>query len=185
MRSQAARVLILLLGVTAGATAGEVYRYVDQDGVVHYTDRPPTPGSRPLKLPPIQSTSSIVPARGSGAGPEEVVAAQKVGVAVASPTADETFRGDDGHLPVSLRLDAPLPGGHGLMFLLDGTAQNAEPAKSLSYVFDHVERGSHLISATVVDASGREVGRAAPVIVHMKPPTVDQAPRIPRPPASR
>lgn len=177
--------LTLIFLASAGVSAGEVYRYVDKDGVVHYTDRPPSPQSEPIKLPPVQLIGAT-PARTSTPPAEDASKAEaKIGMSIVSPTADETFRGDDHRLPVSLRLDSPLPPGFGLFFLLDGSAQNAEPSTSLSYTLQNVERGSHLVSARAVDAGGREVGRADPVIVHMKPPTVDQAPRMPRPAPSR
>lgn len=173
-----------------GAAAGPVYRYVDPDGVVHYTDKPPTPSAQPIELKPVQTVGSR-PAPGSvSAESEAAVAADaasgsasaRIEVGIASPAADETLRGDDGRLPVSLILGAPLPEGAGLLYLLDGRAQNAAPTRALSFTMVNVERGSHLIGARVVDAGGRELGAASPVIVHMKPPTVSQAPVIPRPP---
>lgn len=173
------RMALIFLATATAAPAGDVYRFVDQDGVVHYTDRAPTPDSEPIKLRPVQTVGAPAPAVSS---PDPTQAASpKIGVSIVSPAADETLRGDDHVLAVGVRLDMPLPQGYGLMFLLDGSAWNPEPSRSLTYTFDNVERGSHLVSATVVDAEGHEVGRAAPVIVHLKPPTVDQAPRVPRP----
>lgn len=180
MRLAAALVLILLATAT-GAVAGDVYRYVDKDGVVHYTDHPPTPDSEPIKLRPVQTIGTPAPATAASAETGPAASSPKIGITIVSPVADETLRGDDGILAVSVRLDPPLPEGAGLRFLLDGNTRNEEPTRSLSHHFVGVERGSHLVGASAVDAQGRELGRAAPVIVHMKPPTVDQAPRVPRP----
>lgn len=174
------------------AAAGPVYRYVDPDGVVHYTDKPPTPDARPIELKPVQTVGSR-PAPGETAtSPPGVTpptaaaspAAARIEVGIASPTADETLRGDDRRLPVSLILGSPIPDGAGLLYLLDGRAQNAAPTRALSFTMENVERGSHLIGARLVDSTGQELGTATPVIVHMKPPTVSQAPNIPRPPAN-
>ena len=38
-------VLILLLGLAAGLGAGEIYQWIDKDGVQHFTDGPPPPGA--------------------------------------------------------------------------------------------------------------------------------------------
>lgn len=171
------------------AAAAPVYRYVDPDGVVHYTDKPPTPDARPIELKPVQTVGSR-PAPGetvtspAGVTAPASPAAARIEVGIASPAADETLRGDDGRLPVSLILGSPIPDGGGLLYLLDGRAQNATPIRALSFTMENVERGSHLIGARLVDSAGRELGAATPVIVHMKPPTVSQAPNIPRPPAN-
>lgn len=98
--------------------------------------------------------------------------AAPLSVSIVSPAADETFRSDDRTLPVSVRMNQPLPEGYGLLYLLDGTAQNDKPTRALNYAMDGVERGDHMLTVVTIDAVGREVGRAAPVIVHMKPPTV-------------
>lgn len=169
------------------AAAAPVYRYVDADGVVHYTDKPPTPDARPIELKPVQTVGSR-PAPGEAAiptapgNPPAAESAARIEVGITAPTADETLRGDDGRLPVSLILGSPIPDGAGLLYLLDGRAQNAAPTRALSFTMENVERGSHLIGARLVDRAGRELGAATPVIVHMKPPTVSQAPNIPRPP---
>ncbi|MGQ0622382.1 MAG: DUF4124 domain-containing protein [Panacagrimonas sp.] len=180
MRSLVALALILLATAIDGV-AGEVYRYVDKDGVVHYTDRPPTPDSEPIKLRPVQTIGIPAPPAAASAKTTPATSSPKIGIIIVSPAADETLRGDDGILAVSVRLDPPLPEGVGLRFLLDGNAQNTEATRSLSHHFQGVERGSHLVGVSAVDAAGHELGRAAPVLVHMKPPTVDQAPRVPRP----
>jgi hypothetical protein len=83
---------------------------------------------------------------------------------------------------VSASADRPLPEGVGLLFLLDGTAQNSKPVKAFSFTMQNVERGSHLVAVSAVDPAGKEVGRSPPVIVHMKPPTIENAPKIPKPP---
>lgn len=161
--------------IPAWDVAAEVYRHVDKNGVVHYSDQPPTRDAKPVVLPPIQVIGPI--GAGSDASLDQAftAAAPAYKLSIVSPAADETFRGDDRRLPVSVSMDQPLPDGFGLLYLLDGSAQNTPAVRSLNYTLDGVERGEHLISVAMVDATGREVARAAPVIVHMKPPTVKQA----------
>ncbi len=51
---QAMLALILALAAASAVATGEVYRWLDADGKVHYGDRPPATGvdSRSLSLPP-------------------------------------------------------------------------------------------------------------------------------------
>ena len=181
----------LVLGVTLAAPAGatEVYRHVDKDGVVHYSDQPPTKGAKPVVLPPIQVVGPVGgrPAAGSApaAAPLEpdLTGSAPLSVSIMSPTPDQTLRGDDRLLPVSVRMNQPLPAGHGLLYLLDGSAQNPEPTRALNFTLTGVERGEHMVAVATVDASGKEVARTAPVIVHIKPPTVQLIQERSRPPA--
>lgn len=163
-------IVVLLLARPLGAT--DVYRSVDKDGVVHYSDQPPAPDAKPLKLPPVQVMDPvhIAPERS-----RRVVPAPRFRLSLVSPAADETFRGDDRRIPVSVRLDLPLPAGHGLLYLLDGRAQNTAPTRALSFTLENAERGEHLVSVLAVDETGREVQRTPPVIVHMKPPALTPA----------
>ncbi len=162
--------------IAGPAVATEVYKTVDPNGVVHYTDQPPGKNAKPIVLPPIQvvgpasSPSSSTPSA-APAGPD-MTGAAPLSVSIVSPAPDETFRSDDRVLPVSVRMNQPLPEGYGLLYMLDGTAQNAAPTRALNYSLEGVERGEHMVTVVTVNGAGKEVGRAAPVIVHMKPPTV-------------
>lgn len=175
-------ICLLILGFLFAAplAAGEVYRTIGPDGEVTFTDEPPNKSAKPVKLPPIQVVSPFSPPAAatpgpSRAGPDD---GAPLNAKILSPVPDETFRNADGTLAVSVQLPQPLPEGHGLLYLLDGSPQNEQPTRNLNFTFEGVERGEHLISVITVDARGTEVGRAAPVIVHMKPPTVANAERL-------
>lgn len=166
----------VLLGATLCAAAGatEVYRHVDKNGVVHYSDQPPTKGAKPVVLPPIQVVGPVGgrPTPGSGSTAviteTDLTGAAPLSVSIMSPSPDQTLHRDDHLLPVSVRMNQPLPEGHGLLYLLDGTARNAEPTRALNFTFTDVGRGEHMVAVATVDANGKEVARTAPVIVHMK-----------------
>ncbi len=175
--------LLAVIGMTTAMSgpvaATDVYKTVDADGVVHYSDTPPSKNAKPIVLPPIQvvgpargsASSSSAPSSAVPSGPD-MTGAAPLSVSIVSPAPDETFRGDDRTLPVSVRMNQPLPDGYGLLYLLDGTARNDKPTRALNYSMDGVERGEHMLTVVTINGGGKEVGRAAPVIVHMKPPTV-------------
>jgi hypothetical protein len=161
--------------------AGEVYRTVGPDGEVTYTDEPPSKSAKPVKLPPIQVVSPYsrtVPAAPSASSGSDLAGGAPLSAKIISPAADETFRNADGTLSVSVQLPQPLPEGYGLKYLLDGIPQNGTATRNLNFTLEGVERGEHLISVVTVDARGTEVGRATPVVVHVKPPTVANAERL-------
>lgn len=174
------RLAVLAVLIPLAAAATDVYRHVDKDGIVHYSDQPPTKNAKPIVLPPIQVVGpASTPASGgasnaaaNGSTAKEDAGLPQLGASIVSPLAEETFRGDDRRVPVAVRLREPLPEGYGLLYMLDGSPQNLKATRQLNFTMEGVERGEHMISVATVDARGREVARGVPVIVHMKPPTV-------------
>jgi hypothetical protein len=166
--------LSLLAAVPARA---EVYRWVDAQGHVHYGDSAPSRGAQPAQLPPLQFISGgstpAAAAAAPAAMPVAAAALERFDLSIVSPTPDQTLRGSDRRLSVAIRLPRPLPEGAGLVYLLDGNARTSKPVRDLSYVLTDVDRGTHMVAVAVVDGRGKELGRAAPVLVHLKPAAID------------
>lgn len=163
--------LLLLCAGTAGAE-DKVYRYVDDKGVVHYTDKPPTKEAKPVELPKLQTfkgggTSSSTAKKKT----EEVKipAMPAFTLSINSPTPDETLRDAARSVTVSVSILPALVGGYGLNYKLDGQTQNNQPLAQTSYALEGIERGSHEISVDLVDADGKVVTSSS-VTVHSKPP---------------
>lgn len=192
MRLPTCSILAILL--LPCAAAAEIYRYVDKDGVVHYTDKPPDKTAKPAKLPPLHTMDAIAPSGPVVAPaappavrtpledvkPEVPVPLGELRASLVSPRPDQTFHTAERTVPVTVALDRPLAEGQGLIYFLDDTPQSPEPVRSLSATLTEVERGEHRVSAAVVDETGAELARTPPVTVHMKPPTVN-GPASPRP----
>lgn len=168
MRPLLALVLLLMLS----PARAEVYRWVDDQGVTHYGDKPPKDGVAPVALPPLQTYSPGEIRQPAAAAPAAGPAAARkpVAIRISSPAQDDTVRDAGG--TISLTVDVSLAEGQGIVYTLDGVTQNPKPTASLAWLYENVERGEHQLGAAVVDAQGREVARATPVTVHMKPPVV-------------
>lgn len=155
------------------AQQSQVYKWVDEQGVVHYTDKPPSDGAQPAKLPALQTYKEgtnpnlrkfdkpNAPATTEGSAQIDIV----------TPAHDETFR--ERTVPVAVMVTPQLKAGQKLIYLLDGVPASA-PTTQTSYALTEVDRGMHTVSVTVVDEAGNQYGSSAPVTVHVKPPTVDK-----------
>ncbi len=150
-----------------------VYKWVDEEGVVHYTDKPPSEGAQPTKLPGLQTYKggthpnlNRFDQRGAGTSG----ASATVHLDIVTPSHDETFR--DRTVPVAVMVTPQLKGAQRLVYLLDGVPVS-EPTTQASYAMTDVDRGTHTIGVTVIDDAGNEYGSAPPVTVHVKPPQVD------------
>ncbi len=153
------------------AAAGDVYRWVDSSGVVHYSDKPQAPNDKPAVLPHLQTyapgaapSAFAQDAAAAGTGPAAAA------IAITSPEPDETIRDAEGKFTVTV--SANPQHGEGLVFYLDGTAQNAQPTPSTAFLYSAVERGDHSVSAALVAGNGKELARTEAVTIHMKPPSL-------------
>lgn len=174
------RILLILtaalIALSAGA-ADEVYRWVDKDGVIHFGAQPPSKDAKPAELPQIQTYShrvgnKVLPLSPLDAGTKPASTGTVKEVRILAPVQDEVFRDGLGNVSVSVAVLPAMPVGAGMLFYLDGALKNTKPSPVTSTSFSALERGEHTVSATVVDAAGKELGRATSVTFFCKPPTV-------------
>jgi hypothetical protein len=162
----------LAAGRSGAVAADDVFRWVDDKGVVHFSDKPPAPDAKPVQLPQLQTFKSgtpppLPPSTSTGAAP---VAAAGSEVSIVAPAQEETIRDAEGHVSVSV--NAQLPPGCGLVYYLDGAAQNAAATPSTAFLLNGVERGEHQIAVAMVAVDGHELARSGSVTIFMKPPDV-------------
>ncbi|MEX0976552.1 MAG: DUF4124 domain-containing protein [Woeseia sp.] len=155
MRNTLFLVCSLLLAGTA-LPAEEAYRWVDAEGVVHYSDRP-QPGAEQVQLESAPAPGTRVrsvaasPRQQSSDDEEEGDATGYESLTVSSPAAEETLWNIGGTLSVTLDLQPSLQPGHQVRVYFDGELQEVG---GLQFQIGEVYRGVHNIQAEVVDASG-------------------------------
>ena len=155
-------ILVSVLLVTSTVLA-QTYRWVDEDGVVHYSDKPQE-GAEQIILP----KDSRVRRRQRRALRPQPAANDQGGTAtafkydsfsVASPAPEETLWNIGGELSVSLRLLPGLQEGHQIRVYFDG---NERMVTGTSFQIEEVFRGVHNLQAEVVDATGKLMIRTVP-----------------------
>ena len=168
---------LLLLGLAAAAAGADspsvqpdkVYRYTDEAGVVHYTDKPPSKDAKPVNLPPLQ-TYRFKKAPPRPAAPPPTPAPPTFELAITSPTPDQTVRsGTD--IAVSVSVLPGLLDGYGLVYALDGAAQTESPVSETSFTLKGAMRGEHTVTVSLIGPERQELTSSS-ITVHMLPPTV-------------
>ena len=166
--------MLFCLLAAAAAAAQEAYRWVDEDGVVHYSDRP-REGAEAIQLPePNVATLRRTqrPAARSGDPAEESTSEQTTGytsIDILSPKAEETLWNIEGVLNVSVALQPALQPGHQVRAYFDGEMQ---PVSGTSFQVQEVWRGVHNIQVEVVDATGKLMIRSRPNRFYVQQNTV-------------
>ena len=160
-------VLAVTLLVWATGLSAAVYKSVDAEGNVVYTDEPAGNG-KPIDLPPL---STIPPPKYTPSQPSAEPQGSTSGytkLSIVAPSQEETLRDNTGAVPVSAGLEPALnvAAGHRFQYYLDGQTQG-DPTASNQIVIANVDRGAHNVAVAVVDGEGKEVMRSNPVPFHL------------------
>lgn len=144
--------IAVLLASAAGAT--EVYRWIDDQGQAHYSDRW-MPGAEKVQLEAAPGFSAPPPPR-----PAAPLAAAAPGfryesVQILNPAQEEVLWNIEGQLPVSVQVTPNLQPGHSIQLYLDNEPVAELAAGSGETRLQNVFRGVHTLKAEVTDASGK------------------------------
>lgn len=151
------RYLLLMICLVSGyATATEVFRWTDDDGQVHYSDRPHE-GAESFQLPDAQTFSAPAVQRSPSRAedPEKEDASTYSTLRIMSPADGNTKWDNPGDVSVTLGLSPRLQRGHTVVLSLDGQAAGSSSTGDLTFELTGVERGTHSLRAAVQDASGK------------------------------
>lgn len=167
---------VLCALLVASVAFAQAYRWVDEDGVVHFSDRP-VPGAERIELP--QSEQRRTPRSNARTPTQRISAAQPAAVeepfsynsiAVAAPVSEETLWNIAGNLNVSIDLQPALQPGHQLRVYFDGEPRTT--VTSTSFQLDEVWRGMHNLQVEVLDQSGNMMIRSQPTRFYVQQTSV-------------
>ena len=150
----------------------EAYRWVDEDGVVHYSDRPQE-GAEQIELPEANTVSirrtQRAAAEDEGQQPVDAAEFRYESIDIVSPLSEETLWNIEGTLSVQLALNPALQRGHQLRVYFDGQPQTVT---GTSFRITEVWRGAHNLQAEVVDETGQLMIRSEPRRFYVQQSTV-------------
>ena len=151
------RLFILVSVLMAASTVlAQAYRWVDENGVVHYSDKPQEGSEQVILADDNRVTRTQRPAprpQATADDPGQTATAFKYdSFSVAAPAPEETLWNIGGELSVSLRLLPGLQDGHQIRVYFDG---NERMVTGTSFQIEEVYRGVHNLQAEVVDATGK------------------------------
>jgi hypothetical protein len=151
--------LILIVCAAPAFAAQAVWKWVDDKGLVHYSDRP-VPGATRIE---IATGTRAEPAAEQAPAPEEQPPSTPAEPArtpyqtmqITSPGNDETIVNTAGQVTVQVQLEPGLQAGHALYVYLDGFLVEGFPTTGTSHTLTNVARGTHTLIATINDSRGR------------------------------
>ena len=159
------RIFFAVLSIVVTSTVmAQAYKWVDESGVVHYSDRP-TEGAEIVQLPTASARPRPVPAARTPT-PRAVEETEAPAtpfryetLIVTAPASEETLWNIEGTLSVALDLRPGLQSGHRIRVYFDGEPRMVTGS---TFEIDEVYRGVHNLQAEVLDETGRMMIRSLP-----------------------
>ncbi len=164
---------LLAFASQAQQTKKELWKWTDANGVVHFSDVP-GPGAVKVNL-----TVSEAQPRPAGSGPaaspasstpddnSPAVTVNYTSLEILQPEDQASYFEADATVSVRLRSEPALAGDDTLRLYLDGESV-AGPPNSLEYTLSGLDRGTHTLTAQIVNANGKEQIRSRPVVFYIK-----------------
>ena len=152
---------ILSVACTAVASAATVYKWVDENGVTHYSDQPHENAQKVIvQAPQTYSASHDLYSSSQAAAPKGP--SPTYSCSVGQPTNDETFQNTSSVSFAAQATPAPTNGDQ-VVLLLDGARVPNFPSSGGAVTLDSVDRGQHTVQAVVQDSTGKPVCQSTPV----------------------
>jgi len=169
--------LALLLIVSWAASAQTVWKYVDKQGVTHYTDQP-VPGAQKIEL---RSGNAATPSENQSS---DTATATNVSqqpyrtFEIVTPADQESVVNTGGLLQVSMQLAPAILTGHTVSLYLDGKVVEGYPANALGYELQNVPRGVHTLVGVIQDENDRRVSETNTVTFTMRQKSIAVQPPV-------
>ena len=154
--------------------AATVYKWVDAQGVIHYSDQP-HPQAQEIDVKPVNTYSSPPVAASTGSSTDGAPAGPAYRCDLVRPENDEVFL-NTSTISARLVLQPALANGDQVAVAVDGKRVDGLSTTGTEFIIPNVERGMHTLMIAVYDRSGKEQRCATQTITfHVRQPSV-QAP---------
>jgi hypothetical protein len=149
----------------SAVSEGEIFKVVDEDGNVTFTDQRPSGEAEPVDLPPLSVISTDIqvpetPAQDAAAAEEpkppttRELKKQFRDFRIIQPQNEETFWGTANTVVVTWGSDEEIPPTMSVMLYVDGEGQKAPATGGVTLT---LERGEHQVYAELRDERNRRI----------------------------
>ncbi len=173
-------IVFLLLMTTICASNAQIYKWVDSQGGVHFSDTPHA-GAQIITLPDENNSSSPSPSKTSPE-PNELQDQSSVKlkhsytqIGIVQPESGATIRNNQGFVTVTAQTEPDLYPGDKLQLLYDN-AVLGEPQKNPVFEINGMYRGSHTLAVQVIDEDGNVIDSSDPITIYVFRPRVGMVP---------
>ena len=180
---------LVLVAPLAAQSTGEIYKVVDKDGNVTFTDQRPSDTAEPMDLPPLSVIESDIPVpsadtTATGAGEEEQAPSlrdlqrQFRDFRITQPQQEETFWGTANTVVVAWSSGQPIPPEFSARLHVDGQPRDVPGSGSVTLTLD---RGEHTVYVELLDNRKRPIAKTETITFFVKQASLGFNRSIPTP----
>lgn len=148
----------------------EMYKWVDENGEIIYSDEPPHENATPLNPPPLTTTPAIKYKPEAKPEIKDDKKATSYSVfKITSPGNDQVVRDNSGNITVKLAIEPALDTkeGHTITLLVDSQSK-IQGSTGLTLGLKNIDRGSHSIQAVIKNKQRKIIKSSNSITVHMR-----------------
>ena len=158
--------IVLILSFCVHA---EMYKWVDADGNVNYSDRPQTATGdgeeiTEITIPQVNTADSVdtsILRESSSAQPDQN---GNTSIKITRPQDDEAIRQNEGNMLINVAVKSQARNPT-IVIYVDGSEVSRGSATSVA--LRNVDRGTHIITAELISPEGKVIKSAVPVTFHL------------------
>jgi hypothetical protein len=167
--------LMLAMLATPVLASQTVWKWVDEQGFTHLSDRR-VPGATKVEISSSNRSEPQNSSARSTYSPPPPVDVQYRDFEISQPAEGQVFINTGGQVTVSVRLNPGLASGNTLALYLDGRLVEGFPENATEYALTGVSRGQHAVLARITDERGREVKKTDAVHFTVRQESIAQPP---------
>jgi len=168
-----------------GPLQAQIYKTVDENGNVTYSDKPMDDNAEPMTLPGLSVIQSVPSAPrpetdAASDDQQEVTSITELrrgyrDFSIVSPAPEETIWGTANEATIAWDSRYQLQPGMTVTFFVDGNA--LEPTTDASMILRQLDRGAHTVSAELIDSRNRKIATAETVTFYIQQYSVQRRAR--------
>lgn len=163
---------LLLLSLFAQAT---VYKWVDKDGKVHYSDEP-HPNAEVVELKEKTLNQIALPPVKNDADDSQVIQQIQYQVVITSPEEEETVRDNNGDFQVTATVTPEIKSQYLMTLKLDGQTVG-QPQVGGIFQLKNIDRGEHTIVVDAMTQNGKVFASSSPRKIFLHQAAMNPVPK--------
>ena len=173
-------VFLVALMATHSTAQADIYKSVNDQGVIEYSDQP-REGAEKIKVKNPQSISlpkgsDVFTSSNSDTDANIDSGATYQSIVITQPANDSSFNSGNGQVSISSETVPALQENHAIQLVMDGTPYNSN--KNGSFSLANVDRGEHQLQVNVVNEAGETIiGSAITTFTLHRPQAPRKAPK--------
>lgn len=166
-------IVLIFIALLGSVTAGTLYKKVNKDGSVEYSDQPFT-GAKPVEFT-INNQTQLPPLRRQqDSGRHTNSQATDYAISIQSPSPQQSIRSNSGDLTIMVQTTPALTRGL-LVQLFINNAPHGKPSQHTVFKVKNIDRGEVKIKAQLITSYGNVLASSPEAIVYLHRATVRRA----------